>query len=46
MEKHLLAINDLYPLCLNQQREIHNKLTESLGPRSIRFLGAWRAKMR
>lgn len=26
MEKQLLAINDLYPLCLDQQRNINNKL--------------------
>lgn len=26
MEKQLLAINDLYPLCLDQQRKINNEL--------------------
>lgn len=35
-----LAINDLYPLCLDQQREIHNKLVHG-GIRTLFPTGYW-----
>lgn len=40
MEKQLLAINDLYPLCFDQQRKINNKLVHR-GIRDIIPTGYW-----
>lgn len=39
MEKQLLAISDLYPLCLDRQREINNKLVHG-GMRTLFELAA------
>ena len=45
-KNNCLAISDLYPLCLDQQREINNKLLHrGIGHYSNQLLGAHRARM-